>query len=88
MLTANRAAQSAQPRRGDMFIAKRTARIAKPRRGGMFVGRCAAGFAKPLLQGHTPIHAAPTELGRASGVVVAINMALLTELFAHILSGC
>jgi hypothetical protein len=27
-----------------------------------------------------PIHAAPTELGRASGVVVTINMALLTEL--------
>ena len=46
MLTANRAAQSAQPRRGDMFIAKRTARIAKPRRGGMYVARCAAGFAK------------------------------------------
>ena len=27
-----------------------------------------------------PIHAAPTELGRASGAVVTINMPLLTEL--------
>ena len=32
------------------------------------------------MGGQNPIDAAPTELGRASGVVVTINMALLTEL--------
>src|SRR5260370_21941933 len=33
-----------------------------------------------LVTANVPIHAAPTELGRASGVGVAINMALLAEL--------
>ena len=40
-------------------------------------------FARPLLAvggAKIPIHVAPTELARASGVLVAIHMALLTEL--------
>jgi hypothetical protein len=40
-------------------------------------------FARPLLAvggAKIPIHVAPTELARASGVMVAIHMALLTEL--------
>ena len=61
-----------------MFIATRAARSAKLRRSGMYsrsLGHC-----RRSLGAKIPIHAAPTELGRASEVVVTINMALLTEL--------
>jgi hypothetical protein len=64
--------------RSAMFIATRAARSAKLRRSGMYsrsLGHCRRSVGAKI-----PIHAAPTELGRASGVVVTINMALLTEL--------
>jgi len=38
------------------------------------------GYGRRSLGAKIPIHAAPTELGWASGVVITINMALLTEL--------
>ena len=63
-----------------MFVATRAARSAKLRRSGMYsrsISRC-----QGTVEVEIPIHAAPTELGRASGVVVTINMALLTELEA------
>jgi len=53
--------------RSGMFIATRAARFAKLRRSDMFIATRAP-------------YAAPTELARASGAVVAINMSLLTEL--------
>jgi hypothetical protein len=61
-----------------MFIATHAARSAKLRRSGMYsrsLGRCRRSMGAKI-----PTHAAPTELGRTSGVVVTIDMALLTEL--------
>ena len=61
-----------------MFIATRAARSAKLRRSGMY--SLSLGHRRRSVGAKIPIHAAPTELGGASGVVVTINMALLTEL--------
>ena len=61
-----------------MFIAARAAQGVKLRRSGMSwpsLGHCRRSVGVKI-----PVHAAPTELGRASGVIVTINMALLTEL--------
>ena len=56
--------------RNDMFIATRAPESAKLRRSGMSLRSLGCRWA----------YAAPTELDRASGAVVAINMSLLTEL--------
>jgi hypothetical protein len=61
-----------------MFIAIRAAQSAKLRRSGM--GSCSLGHCRRIVEAKVPLHAAPTELCRAFDVVVAINMALLTEL--------
>ena len=64
--------------RSAMFIATRVAPSAKLRRSG--ICSRSLGHCRRFVGATIPIHAAPTELGRTSGVVVAINMALLTEL--------
>ena len=64
--------------RSAMFIATRAVRSAKLRRSGMYsrsLGHC-----RRSVGANIPIHAAPTELGRTSGVVATIDMALLAEL--------
>ena len=64
--------------RSAMFIATRAVRSAKLRRSGMYsrsLGHCRRSVGAKI-----PIHAAPTELGRTSGVVATRNMALLAEL--------
>jgi hypothetical protein len=76
-----------------MFIGTRTSTTAKLRRSGMAPG--AHRLPPPgWLADPARRHAAPTELGRASGAVVTINMALLAELSsagrlrAELLIGC
>ena len=64
--------------RSAIFIATRAARCAKLRRSSM-AGR-SLGHGRRSVGARIPIHAAPPELGRVSGVGVAIDMALLTEL--------
>jgi len=61
-----------------MFIATRAARSAKLRRSGRY--SLSLGHCRRSVGATISIHAAPTELGRASGAVVTINMPLLTEL--------
>jgi hypothetical protein len=61
-----------------MCIAIPAARFAKLRRSGM--DSRSLGHLRRSIGAKIPIHAAPTELGRAPGVVVTIHMALLTEL--------
>ena len=61
-----------------MSIATRAARSAKLRRSGMY--SLSLGHCRRSVGAKIPIHAAPTELDRASGAVVTINMPLLTEL--------
>jgi hypothetical protein len=61
-----------------MFIATRAALSAKLRRSGMY--SLSLGPLPEVCGRQNPIHAAPTELGRTSGVVVTINMPLLAEL--------
>jgi hypothetical protein len=61
--------------RSAMFIATRAVRSAKLRRSGTY--SCSLAHCR---RAKIPVHAAPTELGWASGVVITINMALLTEL--------
>jgi hypothetical protein len=63
--------------RSAMFIAIRAARSAKLRRSGMY--SLSLGHYRRSVGAKIPIHAAPMELGRASGAVVTINMPLLTE---------
>jgi len=64
--------------RSTMFIATRAAGSAKLHRSGMSLR--SLGDCRRVVGAKTTICAAPTELGRVSGVVVAINMPLLTEL--------
>lgn len=44
------------------------------------LGPIGEGHSRRCLVSIIPLHAAPTELARASGAVVTINLALLTEL--------
>ena len=92
MSIAPRAAGAAQLHRSALFIAPRAAGATQLHRSGMFIAPRAAGAAKLRRSGmslpgcrwavRAKIHpyAAPTELDRAAGAVVAINMPLLTEL--------
>src|SRR5260370_30248706 len=64
-----------------MFMATRAAESAKLRRSGM--NEISDPIRDSLVPERTRIRAAPTELGRAFGLVVTINMALLTELACH-----
>jgi hypothetical protein len=59
-----------------MFIATRAAGSAKLRRSGMTL----RSHGHRAMRTKNLAYAAPTELDRASGAVVAINMALLAEL--------
>ncbi len=61
-----------------MFIATHVSRFAKLRRSGMCW--CSLGRSCRSIECQSPVHAAPTELGRVCGLVVTINMALLAEL--------
>ena len=63
--------------RSGMCIATRAARFAKLRRSDMSLRTLGCRWA---VRAKTPTYAAPTELDRPSGAVVAINMPLLTEL--------
>jgi hypothetical protein len=61
-----------------MFIATRAADSAKLRRSGIHLR--ALDHGRRCLASIFRLHAAATELGRASCVVVTINLALLAEL--------
>ena len=61
-----------------MLIATRAPQSAKLRKSGMNGGF--GPHRPPAVAERTRIHAAPTELKQASGVVPVINMALLMEL--------
>ena len=92
MFIAPRAAGAAKLHRSGMFIAPRATGATQLHRSGIFIAPRAAGAAKLRRSGmslpgcrwavRAKIHpyAAPAELDRAAGAVVAINMPLLTEL--------
>lgn len=61
-----------------MFLGARAVRSAKFLKSGMYSRGGSASWR--TVGAKIPIHAAPMELGRACGVGVAINMALLAEL--------
>ena len=52
------------------------------------MGSYLRGYRPWSVEAKVAFSAAPTELGRASGIFVTINMALLTELFASPTPSC